>query len=934
MLTAGMHRAALAWVVTVTVFYAVAVVPVTTWLGASAGPLSALPVAFAAAMLGRRGGIAVALLCFPINTVALNLAGFPGWDTMFRHGGVPGLIALLTIAWLIGWLRWLVLRLRMNEARLRALYDGSPLPTFDWRRTGDDFVLTDYNAAAATAYGGAATRLVGVRCREFHRDRPEVLADFTRCFAERGTFRREYSYKSEGSGERKRVATTYVFIPPETVLAQIEDITASVEIDEMRAHLATVVAASHDAILSQDLTGAVLSWNSGTERLYGYAATEILGRSVARLIPPELIDEGQAIRDRLARGEIVANYETVRRRKDGQLFDVSLTLAPLRDAADRIVGISATAQDISEHKAAEAALRRSEASLATAQRIAHLGSWEHDLVADRLSWSDECFRIAGHAPGAFEPSTERALAAMHPDDRERVTRARQGSIEGELPYMIEHRLLRPDGEVRLVRQQAETIRDATGRAVRRIGIIQDITEQRALEAQLAHQANHDTLTGLPNRTLLLDRLGQALARGRRDGSTCAIIFLDLDNFKDVNDTLGHDAGDRLLIAVTGRLGAVLRESDTLARLGGDEFTALLETVADQEEAEAIAGRLADALAAPFALAGRDRRITASLGVVLATDRHTRPEDVLRDADVALYCAKDAGRAGHAVFDPAMQAAAAARVALEQDLAHAVGYGELLLHYQPIVALHTGRVVKAEALVRWQHPERGLIPPGDFVPVAEATGLIAPLGRWVLHEACRQAAAWCAAGTPLPVSVNLTAREFQNPRLVGEVAAALAASGLPADCLWLEITEGAAMGDAATTVASLRALKALGVRLAIDDFGTGYSSLAYLKRFPVDALKIDRAFVDGLGIDPEDTAIVEAIVTMARILGLNVIAEGVESGEQATRLRALGCAQAQGFYFSQPLPPGEFNGFLACAQVSGGIGACSSATQVHALAVSA
>jgi diguanylate cyclase (GGDEF)-like protein/PAS domain S-box-containing protein len=554
-------------------------------------------------------------------------------------------------------------------------------------------------------------------------------------------------------------------------------------------------------------------------------------------------------------------------------------------------------------------LRASEAGLAEAQRLAHLGSWEYDIVADRLTWSDEVFRIGGFAPQSFAPTPERLLACIHPDDRARVAHAQRATLTEGASYELDHRIVRPDGEIRLVHQQAELIRDSAGHPLKRVGIVQDVTERRALETQLRHQAFHDALTGLPNRALFFERLGQALARLRRDGWPCAVLFLDLDRFKDINDTAGHDAGDRLLIAVAARLRAALRDGDTLARLGGDEFTVLLENVTDVHEAVRAATRLLDALAEAFILDGQGYRFTASIGIAIGHGGHDRPEDVLRDADIAMYRAKEAGRSGYAIFDPEMQAHLIARLALERDLRHALEAGEFTLHYQPIVDLATGDMTKVEALARWHHPDRGPISPGDFIPVAEETGLIRSLGRWVLGEACRQARAWQLAGTPMAIAVNLTAQEFQHPDLADEIAAALAAAGTEARWLRLEITESLAMRDVAATITTLAALQRLGVAVAIDDFGTGYSSLAYLKRLPVGVLKIDKAFIDGLGIEEEDTAIVTAIITLAHALGLRVIAEGVETADQAARLRALGCDQAQGYHFARPLPAAALGALL-------------------------
>ena len=420
--------------------------------------------------------------------------------------------------------------------------------------------------------------------------------------------------------------------------------------------------------------------------------------------------------------------------------------------------------------------------------------------------------------------------------------------------------------------------------------------------QLARQAFRDPLTSLPNRALFMDRLSHALTRTERRGERLAVLFLDLDRFKVVNDSLGHGVGDQLLIGVSQRLAACLRPEDTIARLGGDEFAILLEDVKDDKAPTAVADRLTGELQQPFTVEGREVVITVSIGIAMSISRRMTPEDILRDADLAMYHAKGKGKARYEIFDKSMNAPAQERMDLELDLRNAVSRSEFVVHYQPVVALSTGRIVEMEALVRWKHPQRGLLFPGDFVGLSEETGLIVPLGRWVLHEACRQVPQWQLAtpGSQLGISVNLSARQLQQPGLVEEIAAVLRETRLEPGALRLEITETVVMHDAPATLAKLEALKALGVRLAIDDFGTGYSSLGYLKRFPVDNLKIDRSFVAGIGSDVEDSAIVRAVITVAKSLGLSVTAEGIENAEQLEHLRALGCDHGQGYYFAKPV----------------------------------
>ncbi|MFN0089262.1 MAG: putative bifunctional diguanylate cyclase/phosphodiesterase [Acidimicrobiales bacterium] len=437
-------------------------------------------------------------------------------------------------------------------------------------------------------------------------------------------------------------------------------------------------------------------------------------------------------------------------------------------------------------------------------------------------------------------------------------------------------------------------------------VIRALHAHAAAEARSAHQATHDALTGLPNRLLLTERLSQALHAANESGSRVAVLFLDIDRFKLVNDSAGHSMGDELLVAAVDRITAALRPSDLLARIGGDEFIVILDDVGTAANAIGIAERIRLAFHPPFTIRGVDIYSSASIGISISDHADETTEEMIRDADTAMYQAKDAGRDALAVFDASMRDQVADRLALEHDLHNALGGHQLHVHYQPIVRLPDGTVDGFEALIRWTHPTRGNIPPLAFVPLAEETGLIVEIGRWVLSEACRAISLWrrmTPGGEHLTMAVNLSVRQLQSSQLVADVASALEANGLPADALCLELTESLLMEnpDAASQV--LQALRRLGVRLSIDDFGTGYSSLAYLHRFPVDQVKIDKSFVDGLtAMTTSESSLVAAIIAMAEALGMKTVAEGVETAEQASQLAALGSTRAQGYLYSRPLPP--------------------------------
>jgi len=517
-------------------------------------------------------------------------------------------------------------------------------------------------------------------------------------------------------------------------------------------------------------------------------------------------------------------------------------------------------------------------------------------------------RVLGRSPD--EAIGRPATAAIHPDDRAAVERrlnevATVAGAEATFEFRARH----SDGSFRMLEAIAKNLLDdpAVGGVVVNY---RDITERKALEEQLRHQAFHDVLTGLANRSLFRDRLAHALARASRGALPTAVLYLDIDDFKAVNDRLGHAEGDRLLVLVGQRLVAAMRAGDTVARLGGDEFAVIVEET-DPAEAQTAAERILKALADPFDLDGRETAVRGSIGIAIHDVEGGDADELLRRADIAMYAAKARGGDGHATYDASLYEATVARMESKADLQGALERGELRVAYQPIVDMETGEVSGAEALMRWAHPTRGPIPPSDFIPLAEESGLIVELGRWILETACRQARDWQiqSGRADLTISVNLSGRQIADADLVGDVARILATTGLHPACLTLEITETTLVRDVETTIAVFRALKALGVRLAIDDFGTGYSSLSYLRQFPIDILKIDRSFVASLDEGTESSALVRSILNLSATLRLDTVAEGIETLEQRRALESLGATRGQGYLFARPMEPGDMAALL-------------------------
>jgi diguanylate cyclase (GGDEF)-like protein/PAS domain S-box-containing protein len=567
-------------------------------------------------------------------------------------------------------------------------------------------------------------------------------------------------------------------------------------------------------------------------------------------------------------------------------------------------------------------LQKSQARLTNAQRIAQLGHWEWHVATDQVQRSDEVYRIAGRTPEELSAAHKSFLDIIHPEDRPTVDEALYAALYRQQPFNLHFRIVRLDGTIRTVHEQGEVHYDAAGNPARMQGATQDITERKDAEDQIRQLALYDSLTGLPNRRLFKEQLSHAVARAERSGQVLALLSLDLDRFKRINDTLGHEVGDLLLKETTNRLIKSLRQTDSvtrndlnsanhcIARQGGDEFTLLLVDLFQAQDAAKVARRILEALSQPFNLNGNEIVMSAGIGIALYPLDGADADSLLKNADAAMHYAKGQHKNNCQYYNGKMNTSALQKITLESNLHRALERHEFVLYYQPKIDATSGLIIGAEALIRWHHPDLGLLSPTEFIPLAEESGLIIPIGEWVIRNACMQTRRWHEAGfTTMQVAVNMSSQNFEQEKLDRTIGKILAECGLDARYLELEMTESTLMREAETMVNTLRRLKATGIRLSIDDFGTGYSSLSYLKRFALDALKIDRSFVHDITSSEDAAAITSAIIAMARSLKIAVIAEGVETDSQAALLRSQGCQFMQGYLFSRPVPAPEFTMLL-------------------------
>ena len=681
------------------------------------------------------------------------------------------------------------------------------------------------------------------------------------------------------------------------------------------ARLAAIVDDAHVAILSRDLEGKVTYWNRGAELLLGYTAAEAIGRHVSFLHAgnfPTTVEENT---ERALKGVIVPPHQSKRLTKSGRVIDVLVSRSIVRDADGRVVGVSVIFQDITPLKQAEAAVRESEQRFLATFEQAGVGMGLRSMDPREPRWlrvNQKLCDILGYTREELLKLTSVDLTPE--DEKQAAVEYNERLLSGEVAsYSREKRYVRKDGSTIWAHITVSCVRGSAETPGYLISVVQDITQAKEAEQRLNQLAQYDTLTGLPNRHLFQDRLEGAIARARRSTALVALLFLDLDGFKEINDTLGHAMGDRVLQAVGARLRESVREADTVARLGGDEFTVILEAFPDKLTIISTADKLLRALGAPLIIDGREIYVTPSIGISVFPSVATTADGLLQTADIAMYHAKSEGKNRYEFYAPEQSTGSVRDLDRQNLLRRALERNEFVLHYQPKASVATGAVTGAEALIRWRSRELGLVEPDDFIPLAEKTGLIVPIGDWALTEACRQVREWQRQGyAPLRISVNLSPRQFRQSALARDIEMALRGSGIDASHLEVELTERAVMHDTEGTIEIMRKLQALGVAITLDDFGTGYSSLSALKRFPVTRLKVDRSFVRDLTVNSDDAAIVSAVVALAKSLGLGVVAEGVETREQLEFLARLGCDEYQGYMFARPLPPDELAKLLTRA----------------------
>jgi len=686
--------------------------------------------------------------------------------------------------------------------------------------------------------------------------------------------------------------------PPEGELARVEE-----RLRELQARHAAVLDAAFDAIVTMDRDGHCVDFNRAAEQMFGYARADAIGRPVAELIvPPDLREAHRRGLRRVGEtgmSSMLGRAVSLRAmRATGETFDAELTVNRV-ELSDGPM-FTASIRDLSEQNAVERELRTAEERYRNLVEHLPLIVYvdEAGEGSPNVYTSPQTTQILGYTPEDWREDPQLLAKILHPDDRKRILDEVRLETERDRTSRSEYRLITRDGRTVWVRDESTAICDPNGRPLQWQGYLLDVTAEREAAAELEQLAFTDQLTGLPNRS----SFERAAAERGQTGRPVTLLYLDLDDFKTVNDSLGHGVGDQLLASVARRLEAIVRPDDLVARIGGDEFALLLGDC----DTASVAQRIVSALRRPFDVAGNPLSVSASIGVAIETD----PAEMLRHADVAMYEAKAAGGGTYRFFEQSMQETAVKRLQLLADLDRPTLADELFLEYQPIFRLESGELIACEALTRWRHPKRGLIPPRDFIGLAEETGKIAVIGRQVLETACAHAATWIRAHGPLRISVNVAARQLADPTFAGAVSTILASTGLDPRRLTLELTESVLMTGDQVAERNVNDLRALGLRIAIDDFGTGYSSLAYLAKLSIDTIKIDRSFVDACDRSVEGARIVEAITTLGHALNIAVVAEGIERSSQLDVLRTVGCDAVQGFLLGGPVPAEQIDARLA------------------------
>ena len=668
----------------------------------------------------------------------------------------------------------------------------------------------------------------------------------------------------------------------------------------------TLVDLLPDNIFAKDGQSRFLLANQAIARSMGTTVDELLGKNDFDFYPQEMaqgfFDAEQAV---IHNGEPVHLEEPYMNREKNQISWVMTSKVPVRNNNGEVVGVVGIGRDITERRATEKALREGEERFRSLTELSSDWYWEQDQNLAFVNLADPNGK-SGYSRSDVEGKTIQQLP--HAEVLSGDWSSHEESVASHLPFRdLELQVMAAQGQRRYLTLSGLPIFDSAGNFGGYRGIGRDITERKTAEARTHHLATHDSLTDLPNRTMFFEMLDLAIESARRNQRKLAVLFVDLDRFKNINDTLGHDAGDILLTEMSARLSQSLRSCDVVARLGGDEFAILVQEINTPEQIATVARKVLSAAVSPVMVLGQECRVTASVGVSIYPVDAKDTQTLMKNADIAMYRAKDEGKNTYQFYSADIKARSLERLVLENNLRLALERDEFFLQYQAKRDLQTGEIAGVEALVRWQHPELGVVPPNQFIPLAEETGLIVLIGRWVLQTACAQSVAWQQQGfPPICMAVNLSVRQFFDEHLIDDVAAALKESGIRPELLEMEITEGMVIQDAERAIHILQSIKNLGVRLAIDDFGVGYSSLAQIKRFPIDTLKVDRSFIRDLPQNAEDRAIAEAIIAMGRTLSLTVIAEGVETIEQESFLRDHACDQSQGFYFSRPISSGDFS----------------------------